>query len=104
MKEIQIIKEEEFNELIIEKKETALVDFYAEWCGPCKMLAPILKEVSFEVENTKIYKVNIDDSFLLAKSFGVMSVPTLILFKNGEEVKRVIGLKNKDFIVDMLKD
>ncbi len=103
MKELKHINTDEFNDLVIDKKEKVLVDFYASWCGPCKMLAPILEEISKEVE-VQICSVDVDDNFDLAKSYGVMSVPTLILFNNGVEVKRAIGLKNKDFILDMLKD
>lgn len=104
MKEIKHIGIEEFNDIVMEQKGTVLVDFFASWCGPCKMLAPILEEVSKELDDEQICKVDIDESFDLAKSYGVMSVPTLILFKNGLEVKRAIGLKNKDFIVDMIKN
>lgn len=103
MKELKHINTDEFNDLVIDKKEKILVDFYASWCGPCKMLAPILEEISKEVD-VQICSVDVDDNFDLAKSYGVMSVPTLILFNNGVEVKRAIGLKNKDFILDMLKD
>lgn len=104
MKEIRHIGIEEFNDIVLEKGEKVLVDFYASWCGPCKMLAPILEEVGKELEEEQICKIDIDESFDLAKSYGVMSVPTLILFKDGIEVKRAIGLKNKDFIVDMIKN
>lgn len=103
MKELKHINTDEFNDLVIDKKEKVLVDFYASWCGPCKMLSPILEEISKEVD-VQICSVDVDNNFDLAKSYGVMSVPTLILFNNGIEVKRAIGLKNKDFILDMLKD
>lgn len=103
MKEVKHIGIEEFNDIVMKKGSVVLVDFFASWCGPCKMLAPILEEVSGEVEDVQICKVDIDESFDLAKSYGVMSVPTLILFKDGAEIKRAIGLKNKSFIVDMLK-
>ncbi len=103
MKEVKHINLEEFNDLVIEKKEKVLVDFYASWCGPCKMLAPILDEISKE-SDFQICSIDVDDNFDLAKSYGVMSVPTLILFVDGKEAKRAIGLKNKDFILDMIKD
>lgn len=103
MKEVKHINLEEFNDLVIEKKEKVLVDFYASWCGPCKMLAPILDEISKE-SDVQICSIDVDDNFDLAKSYGVMSVPTLILFMDGKEAKRAIGLKNKDFILDMIKD
>lgn len=105
MSEIRKINLEEFNDLVLENKKTVLVDFFASWCGPCKMLAPILDEVSKE-NNTDaiICKVDVDESFDLAKSYGVMSVPTIILFKDGVEAKRAIGLKNKDYLLDMIKN
>lgn len=100
---MKVINLEEFNDLVIESKKTVLVDFFATWCGPCKMLTPILEEVEKEKTNdVEIYKVDVDQSFDLAKSYGVMSVPTLILFKNGAEAERVIGLKNKDFISNLI--
>lgn len=103
MAEVLKITEEEFNDLVIENKKTVLVDFFASWCGPCKMLAPILEEVAKETD-VQICKADVDECFDLAKSFGVMSVPTIILFKDGLEAKRAIGLKNKDFILDMINN
>ena len=105
MCEIRKINTEDFNDLVLDGKKTVLVDFFATWCGPCKMLAPILEEVDAEnITDTIICKVDVDENFDLAKSFSVMSVPTIILFKDGVEVKRAIGLKNKEFILDMIKN
>lgn len=105
MKQVRYIDEEDFNDIVIDKKKTVLIDFSASWCNPCKMLIPILQSVSEEIDsNIEIYAVDVDKSFDLAKSFGVLSVPTLILFKNGLENRRIIGLKNKDLIVEMLKE
>ncbi len=74
-----------------------LVDFFAEWCGPCKMMAPILEEIAQELEGTAtIAQIDVDGAQELATEFQVTSVPTLILFKNGSEVERVVGLKDKD--------
>lgn len=85
-----------FKELINEK---VLVDFYANWCGPCKMLSPVLEKVSSEV---KVLKVNVDENPELAREYGVMSIPCIILFDRGEEVKRNVGfipeVKLKEFI------
>ena len=103
MKEVKHINLEEFNNLVIERKAKVLVDFYGTWCNPCKMLAPILEDVSKEVD-IQICKVDVDENFELSKSYGVMSVTTLILFNDGKEQKRAIGLKNKDFVLDMIKD
>lgn len=102
---MKVLNVEEFNDIVIEGKKTVLVDFFATWCGPCKMLSPILEQVEKESQSkVEIYKVDVDNAFEIAKSYGVMSVPTLILFKNGVEAKRAIGLKNKDFIIDFIKE
>lgn len=83
--EIIHLEKEDFNKLIEEK---VLVDFYANWCGPCKMLAPVLEKAS---SNLKVVKVDVDVFEDLAREYGVMTIPTLILFENGKEVKRNIG-------------
>jgi len=90
--EIIHLTNENFKELI---KEKTLVDFYANWCGPCKMIAPELEKVESSV---KVVKVDVDEFENLAKEYGVMSIPTLILFENGKEVKRNIGFIDKDRI------
>ena len=88
---------EDFTDLVKEGK--VLVDFYADWCGPCQMLAPILEEVDF----IDIIKINVDKHQELAAKFGVMSIPTLVLMNNGEEVKRDLGFKNIDQIKKMVE-
>jgi len=90
--EIIHLTNENFKELI---KEKTLVDFYANWCGPCKMIAPELEKVESSV---KVVKVDVDEFENLAKEYGIMSIPTLILFENGKEVKRNIGFIDKDRI------
>ena len=88
--------ENEFNELI---KGRVLVDFYADWCGPCKRLMPILEDI----KDIDILKVNVDSFGDLSRSFGIMSIPTLILFDNKKEIKKSIGFKTKEEILDMIK-
>ena len=90
--EIIHLKNENFKELMQEK---ILVDFYANWCGPCKMIAPELEKVE---TNIKVIKVDVDEFEDLAKEYGVMSIPTLVLFDQGKEVKRTIGFIDKDRI------
>jgi len=84
--------------------EIVLVDFYADWCGPCKMLAPILESLNEDRANIKIVKVNVDEAHDIAKSYGIMSIPTLILFKNGKMVSKKVGLCSKDSIVEMINE
>ena len=81
-----------------------LVDFYADWCGPCKMMAPVIDAVEAEnADKCKFFKVNIDEEGPLAVSLGIMSIPTLIVFKDGKEFKRSIGLINKNELSEMIK-
>ena len=77
----------------------ALVDFYADWCGPCKMMSPIVDEIADERTDVTVAKVNVDESSELASRFGVVSIPTLIIFKNGKESNRIIGARPKAAIL-----
>ena len=91
------ITKEQFNEKILENK--VLIDFWAPWCGPCKMLAPILDEI----KSVEIYKINVDENHDIAKKYGVMTIPCLILFEKGIEKTRIIGLHSKDEIIKILE-
>lgn len=98
---MKVIKESEFiNEI---NEGLVLVDFYAEWCGPCKMLSPILEQISNEDENVKIIKVNIDDSRFLASYYQIQSIPTLILLKNGQFLHRITGFSPKKTIQELIE-
>lgn len=99
--EITHAKDETFNnELQVDVP--VLVDFYADWCGPCRMLAPILEDINSERNNVKIIKVNVDEAQKISQQFGIMSIPTLMVFKNGKEVSKRVGLCSKDEIMDMI--
>jgi thioredoxin 1 len=87
------------------KEGTALVDFWASWCVPCKIMVPVLNELSEEMEGkVMIGKINIDEQKATAARFGVRSIPTLIIFRNGREIKRFTGVKTKDYLVNQLNN
>lgn len=88
---------------IKESGKKALIDFYADWCGPCKMLAPILHEISEENPDLIIAKINVDDSTSLAIQYGIQNIPTMLVMENGEIVNKAVGLRSKEQILDMLK-
>ena len=96
MASITELTEATFSEEINSASEAVVVDFWAEWCGPCKAVAPVLEEIAGEnADKLRIAKVNVDEHPGLAQQFQVMSIPTLILFKDGQEVQRVVGAKGK---------
>ncbi|MCI9633865.1 MAG: thioredoxin [Ruminococcus sp.] len=97
------ITAQNFEQEVLQSDKPVLVDFYADWCGPCKMMAPVIEEIAEEADDIKVGKLNIDNEMEIAQKYGVMSIPTLIVFKNGEEVKRDLGAKPKKAVLDMLK-
>lgn len=97
------LTKENFNSEVLEAKGTVLVDFWASWCGPCKMVGPIIDEIAAEVEGVKIAKVNVDEQMELASQFKVMSIPTLIVFKDGQKTETSVGAKSKAEILKMIQ-
>ena len=102
---INALSDATFDEVIKSADVPVLVDFWAEWCGPCKMVAPILDEIAQEHgEKVQITKLNVDDNPDVARRFDVMSIPTMIVFKDGEPAKRMVGARGKGQILEELSD
>lgn len=97
------VTKDNFKEEVLESKVPVLVDFWAEWCGPCQMVLPIVEELADEVTDAKICKVNVDEQMELAKEFRVMSIPTFLVFKDGEKVKSEMGAKTKEELKSLLE-
>ena len=98
------ITNENFEAEVLQADKPVLVDFWASWCGPCRMLLPIIEEVAQEQTEIKVCKINVTEQPELADKYGVMTIPTLILFKNGEEVKRTTGAIPKTEVLDFIKN
>lgn len=101
---VKHIKQDEFQKDVLDNKGLVLVDFYADWCGPCKMLAPILEEVDETLPNLTIVKVNVDENQALAQQYGVMSIPTVYLFDGGMNAGKFVGVKSKEDIIDFVQN
>ena len=100
----QHFTDENFDDEVIRAEKPVLVDFFAEWCGPCKMMGPIVDELAEEFKDTWVVgKVNVDEAPQTAGKYGVQSIPTIIVFKKGEENGRLIGFKSKEEIMAMLQ-
>ena len=104
MSKIREIKEDEFELEVVKSESLVLLDFYADWCGPCKALGPVLEEVQNDLATqAKILKVNIDSSPELAQRFGIRSVPTMLIFQGGNLQRTLVGVQGKEQILDELK-
>ncbi len=95
---------EEFNSEVLQSKGLVLVDFFATWCGPCKMLAPTLEEIDQENEDIKVFSIDVDQNQQLAMQYGIMSVPTMIIFKDGNKMGQFVGLLPKATILERLQE
>ena len=96
------ITKENFEEVVLKNQLPVLVDFWATWCGPCKMIGPIVEEIAQEREDIKVAKVNIDEQSALASRFKIMSIPTLMVIKDGKVVNQAVGARPKNAILDLL--
>ena len=99
--EVLEITENEFDEKI--KNNKVLIDCYAPWCGPCRALSPIIDEIAGENENVTFYKLNVDNANNVARQFGIMSIPNILVFENGELKNKSVGFKGKEQIEEMIK-
>ncbi len=101
---VTTLTEKNFEQEVLKSDKPVLIDFWASWCGPCRMLSPMVDELAEEHSEFKFCKVNVDEEENLAKNFGIMSIPTLIVFKNGEQKAKNIGAIPKDAILELIKN
>ena len=99
---VMVINKENFQNEVLNSDKPVLLDFYADWCGPCRMVGPIVEEIAGERSGIKVGKINVDEQSELAAQFGVMSIPMLAVIKNGEVVNRSVGARPKEQILAML--
>ena len=91
-----------FDTDVLRSEMPVLVDFYADWCGPCRMMAPIIEEIAFENPNIKVVRINVDNELTVSMKYQIMSIPTMVVIKDGEETNRLIGVVSKEKILNIL--
>ena len=97
------VNNQNFNEVVLQNDKLVVVDFFATWCGPCQMLSPVLEELSQELTNVEIVKVDVDEAPELAEKYGVFSIPNVVMIKNGQEVDRFVGFSTKEAVENNIK-
>jgi len=99
---VKVLTDENFEEEVIKAEKTVLVDFFATWCGPCKIMAPVVEEIAAKRDDIKVCKLDVDEGRDTAINYGIMSIPTLMVFKNGEVTKTFVGVTDKEEILAAL--
>ena len=97
------ITKDNFENEVLKSDVPVLVDFWASWCGPCRMMSPIVDQIAEEVTDCKVGKINVDEEPDLAQQFGIMSIPTLLVFRDGKVANQSVGVRDKAFVIDMIK-
>lgn len=98
------VTDAEWQDEVLSSDKPVLVDFWAEWCGPCRMVSPIVDQIADEQDNLKVVKINIDENPAAPRQYGVMSIPTLLVFKDGEPAKRIVGARPKGALLTELAE
>ena len=100
---VTILDNDKFEKEVLQETKPVLVDFFATWCGPCKMMAPVIDEIAAESDAYKVCKLDVDEADEIAEKYGIMSIPTIMVFKNGEAAKSFVGVTDKQALTDALK-
>lgn len=100
---VHVLNNENFEKEVLKDDKVVLVDLYADWCGPCKMLSPTVEAIAEEEKEVKVGKLNVDENSDIAAEYGVRSIPTLLIFKNGELKEKSVGVQTKSQIIELLK-